>query len=190
MTTDDQLAAEWVDPASLVPWNRNPRRNAAAVAAVAKSIERFGFGTPVLARLADRVVIAGHTRQAAALKLGLPLIPVRFLDLDEAEAHALALADNRLGELSEWDPDVLVDVLREMEAEATQIDDLGWSVEELARMLDEAGAGDAGAGAEPKDLSATVGTFCVLVTCDDERHQRAILEQLDEEGLQCRAWNL
>lgn len=185
MTIDDQPAAEWADPASLVPWERNPRKNAAAVAAVAKSIARFGFGAPVLARLADRVVIAGHTRQAAALNMGLPLIPVRFLDLDEAEAHALALADNRLGELSEWDPDVLVDVLREMSAEATQIDDLGWSAEELARMLDEAEA-----GAEPEDLAATVGKFCILVTCADERHQRTMLEQLDEEGIECRAWNL
>jgi hypothetical protein len=96
-------AAEWVDPGTLNPWDRNPRKNEGAVAKVAESIKRFGFGAPLVARRSTRELIAGHTRLKAALKLGLDRVPVRFLDLDEQQAHLLALADNRLGEIAEWD---------------------------------------------------------------------------------------
>lgn len=102
MTTN--LAAEMVDPASLKPWPKNPRKNdGEPVAKVADSIRRFGFAAPIVARLETREIIAGHTRWKAAQQLKLTEIPVRFLDLSEREAHLLALADNRLGELAEWD---------------------------------------------------------------------------------------
>lgn len=101
------VAAEWLDPKSLRGWARNPRDNEAAVHEVAESIRRFGFGSPIVARAENREVIAGHTRLAAAQLLGLDRVPVRLLDLSESEAHSLALADNRLGGLAEWDLDKL-----------------------------------------------------------------------------------
>ena len=70
---------------------------------MAKSIKRFGFGAPIVARRADDEVIAGHTRLAAAVALGLTKVPVRFLDLDPADAHLLALADNKLNEHASWE---------------------------------------------------------------------------------------
>jgi hypothetical protein len=101
------VAAEWVDPASLKPWKRNPRTNDHAVASVAASIKRFGFGAPIVARRTDGEVIAGHTRLKAALQMGLDRVPVRYVDLSPKDARALALVDNRLGELAEWDDDLL-----------------------------------------------------------------------------------
>lgn len=110
-------AAEWVDPATLKPWPRNPRKNEGEpVAKVAESIKRFGFATPIVARLETREIIAGHTRWKAAQKLGLAQVPVRFLDLTEHEAHLLALADNRLGELADWDVPELATLLHDFEA--------------------------------------------------------------------------
>jgi DNA modification methylase len=97
-------AAEWVDPKTLKPWAKNPRKdNADAIAKVAESIRSFGFGAPILARRSTGEIIAGHTRWKAAQQLALTSVPVRFLDISEREAHLLALADNRLGELAEWD---------------------------------------------------------------------------------------
>ena len=139
-TTGSIPAAEWVAIDTLAPWDKNPRRNDEAAKEVAKSIQRFGFGAPILARAADRVVIAGHTRLKAAALLGLDKVPVRFLDLDPAEARALALADNKLGELAEWDAEVLGDVLRELEADGAVLDGLGFSEEELRAIVDGAGA--------------------------------------------------
>lgn len=90
-----EAAAVYVDVDELMPWERNPRRNDHAVDEVAKSIKRFGFGAPVVARKADGMIIAGHTRVKAAQKLGLDRVPVRYLDLDPTEAQLLAIANNR-----------------------------------------------------------------------------------------------
>ena len=125
-----QEAAVYVHPSELVPWKRNPRDNDAAVEDVARSIERFSFGAPIVARLEDRTVIAGHTRLKAAEKLGLEKVPVRFLDISAEEAEALALADNKLSEMASW-TDEVDDILRELNADSIDITGLGWSQEEL-----------------------------------------------------------
>ena len=52
-------AAEWIPIGDLVPWDQNPRINDEAVAEVAGSIKRFGFASPIIARRADSMVIAG-----------------------------------------------------------------------------------------------------------------------------------
>lgn len=128
-------AATWEAIDSLTPWDRNPRRNDHAVHMVARSIERFGFGSPIIARAADRVVIGGHTRLKAAQSLGMDKVPVRFLDLDPAEAAALALADNRLGELAEWDEDALSEIINEVNDAGIEVEDLGWTDSELDVLL-------------------------------------------------------
>lgn len=113
--TADTAAAEWVALADLRPWMRNPRKNDAAVAKIIASIQRFGFGAPILARRSTGEIIAGHTRLAAAKVLGIKRVPVRYLDLSEKDAHALALADNKLGEVSQWDENALAEILAEFD---------------------------------------------------------------------------
>ena len=131
----DEPAAEWVPRSSLKPWDQNPRHNDPAVTEVAASIMRFGFSAPIVARAADRTVIAGHTRLRAAEALGLDTVPVRFMDLDPADARLLALADNKLGEIATWDTDTLSDVLKELEADGAVLEGLGWTGDELAELL-------------------------------------------------------
>lgn len=128
-------AAIWLPLADLKPWDQNPRKNAAAVAKVADSIRRFGFGSPVIARQADRQVIAGHTRLLAAKQLGLTHVPVRLLDLDPADARLLALADNKLGEIAEWDEDALARVLEELKTEQVDLSASGFGAAEIDRLL-------------------------------------------------------
>ena len=133
-----ESAAEWVLLSSLKRWPGNPRNNAAAVAEVAKSIKRFGFGAPMIANRADRMLIGGDTRYQAAELLALDKVPVRFLDLPHAEARALALADNKLGEIATWDDAALADVLREIgAADETLLAETGFSDAELAALLGE-----------------------------------------------------
>lgn len=139
--------AAFMEPTdSLNLWADNPRNNASAVAEVARSIAEFGFAAPIVANLRDRTVIAGNTRLLAARKLGLAEVPVRWLDLEPAAAHALALADNKLGEIATWDDEKLAAVLAEVSADANDLlAAVGFSDEELARLLspDEAPAGPA-----------------------------------------------
>jgi DNA modification methylase len=111
-----EAAAVWVDPRTLVRNPKNPRRNDAAVPGVARSIQENGFGAPIVARLANRMIIAGDTRWRAAVEvLELPLVPVRFLDVTQKQAEVLTVGDNKLGELAEWDDQKLADLLQEME---------------------------------------------------------------------------
>lgn len=134
-----EAAAVYVDPATLTPWSQNPRNNEEAIAKVARSIQRFGFASPIVARTADGRIIAGHTRHAAAMSLGLRDVPVRFLDIDEQKASALALADNRLGEIATWDDEGLAAILEGLAAEDVDLDGLGWDEDELSGLLDSFG---------------------------------------------------
>ena len=107
----------------------------APVEAVKQSIRRFGFAAPIIALERSRMIVAGHTRWKAATDLGLANVPVRFVDLDEGEAMALALADNKLGEMAEWDEQMLNEVIQGLDLEGVHLEDLGWTSEELDAML-------------------------------------------------------
>ena len=125
---------EYVDIDSLVEWEHNPRINTQAVSKVARSIERFGFASPVIAREEDSMVIAGHTRIAAARSLGLQTVPVRYMKLSRTEAELLAIADNKLGEISDWNEDMLKDIL--LALPENDLDDIGFSQDELDSLLE------------------------------------------------------
>ena len=176
-----ESAAEWVATASLVPWDRNPRKNDENVARVAKSIQRFGFASPIIARTADRTIIAGHTRWKAAQSLKMDRVPVRFLDLDPADAHLLALADNRLNELSPWDDAELQRLLGEYGLEDAAL--AGWSSADLEKMADEL-LDDVPSTDQSSD--AIVG-FAVLIECESEEHQLDVIGKAEEMGWKCRA---
>lgn len=130
-----KIAAEWVPRTSLRPWGRNPRKNTAAVARVAEAIKTLGWGAPIVARAEDRTVIAGHTRLKAAELLGLDEVPVRFVDVTQREAELMALADNRLGEIAEWDDAALLGVLSDYSLDDAAL--AGWDSAELDKMAAE-----------------------------------------------------
>lgn len=158
-TKSEEPAAVWVRVSELTPWAQNPRHNDEAAKAVAKSIKRFGFGAPLIARRQNGEVIAGHTRLKAAILLGLETVPVRYLDLDPADAHLLALADNRLGEKADWDDKLLGEVMSDYSFEDVEI--AGWSQAELEKMGGEllGGADDTKA-----DETQTVCSQCGATT--------------------------
>ncbi len=118
------------------PYPGNPRVNDGAVEAVAVSIRRFGFRVPLIVD-ADGVIVAGHTRLKAALKLGLTEVPVHVAaDLTPDQAKALRLADNKTGEIATWDYDLLPIELAELQGFDWDLTSLGFSDEELAKLLD------------------------------------------------------
>jgi len=133
----DEVAAIWEDIKELVPWDQNPRLNQKSIEMVASSIKRFGFSAPIVARKQDKMVIAGHTRLEAAKKIGLQKVPVRYLDLDPADAKMLALADNKIGEIAEWNDDLLQTILKDLRENENDISVLGWTDLELESILDE-----------------------------------------------------
>ena len=91
----------------IIPYDKNPRKNDMSVDKVAASIKEFGFKVPIVIDK-DNVVVCGHTRLKAAKKLKLESVPcVRADDLTEEQIKAYRLADNKVGEESEWDFDLL-----------------------------------------------------------------------------------
>lgn len=99
----------------LVPYLNNPRKNDKAVDPVAESIKEFGFKVPIIIDK-EKVIVAGHTRLRAAKKLGLETVPVVIADdLTEDQIKAFRLADNKTAEFSEWDHDLLIHELLELQ---------------------------------------------------------------------------
>lgn len=85
------------------PYENNPRNNLDAVDATANSIKEFGWQQPIVVDK-DMVIIAGHTRYLAAKKLGYDTVPVVVAsNLSNEQVRAYRLADNKTGELAEWD---------------------------------------------------------------------------------------
>ena len=95
----------------ITPYEKNPRKNDEAVEYVANSIKEFGFKVPIVIDK-NGVIVAGHTRYKAAQELGLEKIPCVIADdLTEEQVKAFRLADNKVGEVAEWDFDLLGDEL-------------------------------------------------------------------------------
>lgn len=89
------------------PYDKNPRKNDGAVDMVANSIKEFGFKVPIIVDK-NNIIVAGHTRHKAAKKLGLKEVPVIIADdLTDEQIKAFRLADNKVGEIAEWDFDLL-----------------------------------------------------------------------------------
>ena len=105
---DAPMAVEQWPIDQVLPYGRNPRIiSEAAVAMVAASIQDFGWRQPIVVD-GKGVIIVGHTRHAAARKLGLEGVPVMVAnDLTAAQAKAYRIADNRTGQETTWADDLL-----------------------------------------------------------------------------------
>jgi DNA modification methylase len=143
---------------SIRPYENNPRLNDAAVDAGAASIKAFGFRQPIVVD-EDDVIIVGHTRYKAALKLGLTEVPVHVaVGLSPVQARAYRIADNQTAQLSGWDDDKLPLELMGLQEMGFDLNLTGFSADELLRLLGSEtndGQGDPDAVPEPPDEAIT-----------------------------------
>ena len=187
-------AAEDVTLDRIHPWPKNPDPPTPKhVREIMRSVKRFGWGEPILARVANGEIIAGHARYLAARRLKLATVPVRFMDLSEGEAHMLALADNKIPANRErdWTSDDIAGIMEELEANGTDVEmGTGFDEEEIDALIgdpddpltSEGGEGGEGGGGGDDDA-----VYEVIVTCTDEAQQTELLERFAAEGLAVRA---
>jgi len=142
----------------VTPYENNPRLNDGAVDAVGKSLQEFGWRQPIVVD-SEGVIIVGHTRWKAALKLGLKEVPVHVAtDLTEAQVKAYRLADNQTAAIAEWDYDLLPIEIGQLQDMGFDIPIIGFSEDALAEIMDpgvEDGLTDPDAVPEPPDEAIT-----------------------------------
>jgi hypothetical protein len=173
----------------LVPDDRNANRGCKRGAAlIKKSLKDYGAGRSILLDKNNRMIAGNKTLgQAANAKSGIKgvriietdgteLIAVKRMDLDlrkDAKAKGLAIADNRVGEISlEWDPEILKSLGEEIDLSGF------WKDAELGGLL-----GEKSLKTMEQELNLS---YRVIVQCDSEQHQGQIMEQLEAQGLTCQ----
>jgi len=120
----------------LRPYEGNPRINDSAVDAVAASLAEFGFRQPIVVD-ENGVIIVGHTRWKAALKLGLAKVPVHVAkDLTPAQIKAYRLADNQTASIADWNYELLPIELGDLKEMNFDLNLLGFDQDELSKLLD------------------------------------------------------
>jgi len=115
------------------PYAGNPRiHRSRGIKALAESIKRYGFRQPLVVDKAGELVI-GHGRLQAAKLLKRDQVPVVVAgDLTEGECRELRLADNKIGELSDWNVGALDEELQALTAAGSVMSEVGFYRLELS----------------------------------------------------------
>lgn len=134
--TPARLKVEYRKVADLIPYARNARTHSdEQVSRIAGSIREFGWTNPILVD-GTNGILAGHGRLAAARKLGMSEVPViELAGLSKTQKRAYILADNKLALDAGWDDELLKVELEELKLEGVELDDIGFSSEELDDLL-------------------------------------------------------
>jgi len=114
---------------AIKPYWRNPRDNREAIEKVKQSILDYGYNQ-LIALDRNDVIIVGHTRYRALEELGWKEVPVLVLDLDDKQARAYRIVDNKTSEYSKWTGELATE-LRELDMSAMQ----PYFTEDLSELL-------------------------------------------------------
>lgn len=115
-----------VDPSTLKGHPKNPNKHPSRqVDALAGNITRYGWRHPIVVSKLSGLIVCGHCRQQAALKLGCDA-PVDYQDFaDETEELAVLMADNIIPELAEMDSELKVAALEELKIHDVELEIIG-----------------------------------------------------------------
>ena len=147
-----------IDIADLVPYDRNPRRNDMAVDDVAESMEQVGYITPIVID-ENRLILAGETRCKALKKRGIRREKVlQVFGLTEQQKKKYRLLDNKVGEIAEWDYDLLVGELEDID-----FDGFDFGFDELLTELTDSNEGE-----RPSEESDSEGQEPLSTAVEDD----------------------
>lgn len=171
-----QMEVVIVPLSKLKPDKRNARgHNRRNIEAIKDSLESFGQHRPFVVQKSTGKVIVGNGMLAAMKELGWTEGAAYYVDDSEAESVKRALADNRTGELAEWNIEALADIMTEFDGE----DMIGWTDEERAALM------NGGEEELPKEQPFRE-VFSILIECDSEAQQEELYNEFIERGLKCR----
>lgn len=113
----------------LKPHPKNPRRG--DIAAIRSSIRENGFYSMIVAQKSTGHILVGNHRYFAAKEEGLDKILVAWVDVDDAHALKIMLADNRSGDFADYDDEALVAVMNELIALGATLEGTGYDDEDM-----------------------------------------------------------
>ena len=173
-----QIETISIDDLELDP-NNARKHSEKNINAICESLTQFGQRKPIVIN-ADDVVIAGNGTVEAARKLGIKTLEIVRVPANwsEEKIKAYALADNRTAELASWDAEILLSQLNELNIADWDINALGFKEFELNPPKDS----DA-----DTDMKSIGERYEVVIECEDENEQTALLIRLSQDGLKVRA---
>lgn len=162
------------------PYERNPRRNDPAVAAVAASLREFGFRQPIVVDAAG-VIITGHTTYRAARKLGLQHVPAHVAeDLTPQQVQAFRLADNKTAELAEWDDAKLTQEILALAGQGLDLAQFGFPAPDADKA--DADTGGAASGDDGDRPGADIEILRCTFTAKQQETVKKALEKAAKAG--------
>jgi hypothetical protein len=165
---------------TIAPYFNNPRNNDSAVSAVIMSLQEFGWQQPIVVDK-DGVIVVGHTRYKAAKILRMKTVPVVVMSGKSPEQiQAYRIADNRTGELADWDKDLL-------DIEIQDLSEVEFDLELTGFNLEDFGLNDNSPKKTKAKREAVEENFLVVVECKNESEQLSLLTRFQTEGIKCKA---
>jgi len=133
--TNNKFEIIYKKPSELIPYIKNPKTHPESqLNKIANSINEYKFDQPIVID-SNNIIIKGHGRWKAALKLDLKLIPVIVRnDLTDKQVKASRIMDNKSAE-SEWDYPLLKDGLEELDTGDFDMELTGFDENEIEQMM-------------------------------------------------------
>jgi len=148
-----------VDISSLIPDPANARKHSEKnLAAIKGSLARFGQQKPIVVS-EKNVVVAGNGTLEAAKSLGWTKIRILKTNLKGSDLTAFGIADNRTGELAEWDPGNLSALLASLKEEDFDLGSIGFDDADLDAMIADT-ADPVEPGCDEDEVPAQAETRC------------------------------
>lgn len=105
---------------TIKPYVRNPRRNEKTVELLVKLIPKVGFNVPLVID-EKGIIVKGHARFTAAIRLGMTELPCIITHADEEAIKADRITDNKISEYSEWVTDELLEEVNSIDFDLSDI---------------------------------------------------------------------
>ena len=159
----------------ITPYHRNVRHNDRTVEQLVAIIPKVGFNVPlVLDR--NNVIVKGHARWAAGIKLKMKALPCVYTDADEETIKLDRLADNKLHELTQWDDEQLQAEIASLTlGYDIDLEALGFAPASLEAFLPPAdGTGADAAGFAPGEDSITPAEVAATVNTDAGKYEQCV----------------
>jgi ParB-like chromosome segregation protein Spo0J len=176
---------QWVPPESITPYPNNIKKHPVhQIDKIAGQISEFGFDQPIVVDK-NKVIIKGHGRRAAALRLGLKEVPIIISDLTDMEAKAARMGDNKVAE-SDWDEDMLRFELGTLQRNEYDLGLTGFEVGELDKLMADPVETESSTSDDQETQQEAQTQYVVAVECKDENDMQKIYDEMTGKGYSCK----